>query len=139
MGFSRQGYWSGLPCPSPGDLPDPGIKPVSVMFPALAGGLDPWVRKAPWRRAWQPPPVFLPGESHGQRSLEGYSPWGHTELDVTKPLTQTQTHTGEIGDYLISRVSQTANGSSGTLTIHLTIHFKVHSICHSPKPAGSTR
>ena len=30
MGFSRQGYWSGLPCPSPGDLPDPGIKPVSL-------------------------------------------------------------------------------------------------------------
>jgi len=39
--------------------------------------LDPWVRKIPWRRAWQPTPVFLPGESHGQRSLAGYSPWGH--------------------------------------------------------------
>ena len=37
MGFSRQEYWSGLPCPSPGDLPDPGIKPTSLMFPALAG------------------------------------------------------------------------------------------------------
>jgi len=32
--------------------------------------------KSPWRRKWQPTPVFLPGESHGQRSLEGYSPWG---------------------------------------------------------------
>ena len=38
-----------------------------------------WVRKIPWRTAWQPTPVFLPGESHGQRSLEGYSPWGHKE------------------------------------------------------------
>ena len=38
MGFSRQEYWSGLPCPSPGDLPDPGIKPMSLMSPALAGG-----------------------------------------------------------------------------------------------------
>ena len=38
MGFSRQEYWSGLPCPLPGDLPDPGIKPMSLMFPALAGG-----------------------------------------------------------------------------------------------------
>ena len=35
---------------------------------------DPWVRKIPWRRKWQPTPVFLPGESHGQRSLAGYSP-----------------------------------------------------------------
>ena len=37
----------------------------------------PWVRKIPWRRPWQPTPVFLPGESHGQRSLVGYSPQGH--------------------------------------------------------------
>ena len=37
---------------------------------------DPWVRKIPWRRQWQPTPVFLPGESHGQRSLADYSPWG---------------------------------------------------------------
>ena len=38
MGFSRQKYWSGLPCPPPGDLPDQGIKPVSLTSPALAGG-----------------------------------------------------------------------------------------------------
>ena len=38
---------------------------------------DPWVGKIPWRLAWQPTPVFLPGESHGQRSLGVYSPWGH--------------------------------------------------------------
>ena len=37
-------------------------------------GFDPWVGKTPWRRKWQPTPGFLPGESHGQRSLEGYSP-----------------------------------------------------------------
>ena len=37
-------------------------------------GFNPWVRKIPQRRAWQPTPVFLPGESHGQRSLVGYSP-----------------------------------------------------------------
>ena len=40
-------------------------------------GFSPWVRKIPWRRARHPTPVFLPGESHGQRSLVGYSPWGH--------------------------------------------------------------
>ena len=38
MGFCRQEYWSGLLCPSPGDLPDPGIEPESLMSPALAGG-----------------------------------------------------------------------------------------------------
>ena len=38
MGFSRQEYWSGLPCPPPGDLLDPGIEPVSLTCPALAGG-----------------------------------------------------------------------------------------------------
>ena len=38
VGFSRQKYWSGLLDPSPGDLPDPGIKPVSLVSPALAGG-----------------------------------------------------------------------------------------------------
>ena len=38
VGFSRQEYWSGLPCPPPGDLPDPGIEPMSLMLPAMAGG-----------------------------------------------------------------------------------------------------
>ena len=49
--------------------------------PYNAGGLgfDPWVRKIPWRRKWQPTPVFLPGKSHGQRGLVGDSPWGHTK------------------------------------------------------------
>ena len=45
-----------------------------------------WVRKIPWRRKWQPTPVFLPGESHGQRSLEGCSPWGCKESDTTERL-----------------------------------------------------
>ena len=45
---------------------------------------DPWVGEIPWRRAWQPSPAFLPGESHGQRSLAGYSPYGRKELDLTK-------------------------------------------------------
>ena len=120
--FSRQEYWSGLLFPTPGDLPDPGIEPMSPVSPALAGdffthwvtgetlvlvnyrnlfqfyGLprwcrgkeltcqcrrcercrfNPWVEKIPWRRKWQPPPVFLPGKSQGQRSLANYSPWDH--------------------------------------------------------------
>ena len=44
----------------------------------------PWLGKIPWRRKWQPSPVFLPGKSHGWRSLAGYSPWGHKELDTTE-------------------------------------------------------
>ena len=47
-------------------------------------GFDPWVGKVPWRRAWQPTPVFLPGESHGQRRLEGCSPLCHQESDTTE-------------------------------------------------------
>ena len=47
-------------------------------------GFDPWFGKMPWRRKWQPTPVFLPGESHGQRSLAGYSSWGRKEPDTTE-------------------------------------------------------
>ena len=47
-------------------------------------GFDPWVGKIPWRKAWQPTPVFLPRESHEQKSLVGYSPQGSTEIDTTK-------------------------------------------------------
>ena len=157
--LSRQEYWSGLPFPPPGDLPDPEIKPEPLVSPVLAGGFfttaahgirqagyhgakhhpgllqvlelplpeaqdrfilklyasdtslillpvlirtselkqgslrkglpwwlsdkesacqckrcrfDLWVGKIPWKRKWQPTPVFLPGKSHGQRSLAGY-------------------------------------------------------------------
>ena len=49
-------------------------------------GLDPWIRKIPWRRKWQPAPVFSPRKSHGQRSLTGNSPWGHKESDMTEQL-----------------------------------------------------
>ena len=171
VGFSRQEYWSGLPFPSPGYLPDPGIEPESPalahgfftteppeklifhsgcfnkipddlaissprtaeasssilhclhmhclpLYPwclfffffgifvlrdlgasqALLGGKEsachcrrhkrfrfyPWVRKIPSRRKWQPTSVFLPAESHRQRSLASYSPWGCKELDLTQ-------------------------------------------------------
>ena len=108
MEFSRQEYWSGLPFPSPRDLPEPGIEPGSPVLqadslpaeppgssasPACKCGryktcrFDPWVRKTPWRRKWQPTPVFFPGESFGQRSLVGYTPWGRKESDITEHTT----------------------------------------------------
>ena len=65
------------------------LKPSTRPFEGFPGGLvvknppanagdsfNPWVRKILWRRKWQPTPVFLPGKSHGQRTLGGYSPWG---------------------------------------------------------------
>ena len=104
-----QEYWSGQPIPSPEDLPDLGIK---AGYPALQAnslstkisekssgeepscrcrrlkrcGFNPWVGKIPWSRKWQPTPEFLPGESHGRRSLAGYSLWGCTESDTTELL-----------------------------------------------------
>ena len=47
---------------------------------------DPWLRKIPWRRKWQPTLALLPGKFYGWRSLVGYSPWGHKESDMTKRL-----------------------------------------------------
>ena len=65
-------------------------------------GFNPWVRKIPWSRKWQPTPVFLPGESHGQRSLVGYSPWSHTESDMTERLSTQHTHTRMVTDGAVS-------------------------------------
>ena len=64
FGFSYLSFWA------------PQVVLLAKNSSANAGdrrlGFSPWVRNN-WRRAWQPTPVFLPGESHGQRSLEGYS------------------------------------------------------------------
>ena len=57
---------------------DPGAIPGSGRFPGEGNGNS---------REWQPTPVLLPGESHGQRSLAGYSPCGHKESDMTEQLT----------------------------------------------------
>ena len=54
-------------------------------------GFDPWVGNIPWRRKWQPTPVFLPGKSHGQRSLADYSPWGHKSQTQLSNETTTTT------------------------------------------------
>ena len=56
-------------------------------------GCDPWVRKSPGRRAWQPTSVLLPGESHAQRSFTGYSWWGSKEPDTTKATEHAHMHT----------------------------------------------
>ena len=53
-----------------------GKEPACQCRKLRDAGLIPGLGRSPWRRAWQPTPVFLPGESHGQRSPAGYSPWG---------------------------------------------------------------
>ena len=53
---------------------------------------DLWIRKVAWKRAWQLTPVFLPGESHGQRSLLGYSSWSYKESDITEATEHTCIH-----------------------------------------------
>ena len=62
-----------------GDLRDVGSKKKKKRC-----GFNPWEGKIFWRRKWQPTPVFLPGESHGQRSLVCYHSWGCTESDMTE-------------------------------------------------------
>ena len=101
--FSKRGPWSHS-CLTRAMLEMP------ICFPGDASGkeptcqcrrhrFDPWVRKIPWRWAWQSTPVFLHGESPGQRSLAGYSPWGHKE---TQPK-RLSTHSGPHSDLLTNR------------------------------------
>ena len=73
--------------------------------------LDPWLRKIPWKK-WQPTAVFLPGKSHGQRSLSGYSPWGHKESDMTKWLTHTLVTSSQL-DHLQRHYFQIRSHSQG--------------------------
>ena len=95
----KESSWNGK---RPGSIP--GLRrssggghdnPLQYSWASLGGsngketacsGCDPWVGKILWRRTWQPTPVFLPGESHGQRSLAGNSEQGHLELDETEEI-----------------------------------------------------
>ena len=64
----------------------PGSYLFAFSYCSCRSGFNPWVRKIPWRRKWQPTPVLLPGKSHRQRSIVAYSPWGHKESDMTERL-----------------------------------------------------
>ena len=80
------------------------------IFRCLLSGFHPWVRKIPWRRAWQPTPVFLPGESHEQRSLLGYNSKGCNELDMTEATQHAQSDTVSYSEKLLSALwDQIAN------------------------------
>ena len=92
----QQEAWGRRPqartCPSPGlfstlhDGHTCWLLGAWLQFVVSGPRFDPWIGKIPWRRKWQPIPVLLLGESHGGRSLVGYSPWGRKESDRTKRL-----------------------------------------------------
>ena len=140
MGFSRREYWSGMPCLSPGDCPNPGIEPRS---PALQADslpsepvgkariclqsrrhrkhqFNPWVRTIPWRRAWQPTLVFLPKEFHVQRSLASYSPWGSKESDRAEHFTFFL-----LLSYRVSPERTHTEGGPGTDSLFLSLNIAV--------------
>ena len=84
---------------------------------------DPWVGKIPWSRKWQPTPVFLPGESHGQRSLVGCSPWG---LRVGHDWVTEHTHTQSTPLSLTDKESRTKQ--------HIISKVYLKSICQVCTP-----
>ena len=63
-----------------------GLRWQRICLQCRRPGFSPCTGKIPWRREWLPTPVFLPGESHGQRSLAGYSPWARSDSDKTEQL-----------------------------------------------------
>ena len=82
-------------------------------------GFHLWIRKIPWRRKWHPTSVFLPGKSHGQRSLVGCSPWGHRVIHM-----HTENWRPPILLYLTKRGNNRKWCSSLTIVI-----FKIVTIC----------
>ena len=83
-------------------------------------GFDLWARKIPWRRKWQPTPVFSPGKSHGQRSLVGYSLWGHKVSDTTEQLNNNNKKGGKI----LSNTQQFAKDMKYLITIFVSFTDK---------------
>ena len=97
------------------------------------------VGKIPWRRAWQPTPVFLPGESHRQRSLAGHSPWGGKESDTTERLTHTHihthTHTHRRGKKLLAAPVGREDTGRGPCSVIQEACSRQNPPCWDPNPA----
>ena len=96
--------------------------------------LDPWFGKSPWRREQQPTPVFMPGESHGQRSLVGYSPWGFKESDMTERLNNT-TRRGR--DAVLSKnLASDSDPGAGGISPHRASLCRVRNLCSTQTLLG---
>ena len=114
MGFSRQEYWSGLPCPPPGDLPDPGIKPVSLTSPALAGGFfttSAWIW-ANSRRQWRTEKAGVL-QSMGSQSQTWLNDWTTTTTRKWMSLHRSVSE-WEQGLHLPSQQSAAEQSGEGT-------------------------
>ena len=87
------------------------VERVVKNLPANAGDtgdrFTPWVGKIPWRRKWQPAPIFLPGKLRGQRSLMGYGPWGRSQAQLN-----THTHTPSWGRVFLLKQSNSKQTTS---------------------------
>ena len=86
-------------------------------------GFNPWVGKVPWRRAQQPTPVPLPGKSHGQKSLAGYSPWGRKELDTTEVTPHSSRTAGNARMHPEVEASPVSPAGSSQITIQCSTLF----------------
>ena len=94
-----------------------------IYLQCMRSRFDPWIGKIPWRRKWQPPPVFLPGKSHGQRILEGYSPWGHKRVRHNL-VTKQQQHTSLVVELRSSAQVSLHRASCCTVFYHaVSIRF----------------
>ena len=88
-----------------------------------------WVGKIPWSRKWQPTPLFLPGRFHGQRSLVGYSPWGHKESDLTE-RERAQAHTHTHGwESFVGRIRLLLDGGLAKGLLDTAVSNWLHCLC----------
>ena len=99
-------------------------------------GFDPWVGKIPWSKKWQPTPIFLPGKSHGQRSLVGYSPGGTKSQTHLRDWTNTHTQTNTSEQTLLPNYPSSVQFSHSVVSDSLRPHESQHSKlpCPSPTP-----
>ena len=102
---------------------------------------DPWIRKVPWSRKWQPAPIYLPGKFHGQRSLAGYSPQARRELDITERLSSNKIYESlnHCRQSTTVRLESNTNGLTPVLFFFLCFFFLFFSFficsefCHTLK------
>ena len=94
--------------------------------------LDSWVGKIPWKRKWQPIPVFLPEKSHGQRSLEGYSPWSNKQLDATYQLSTQKVYHCE-GKKKIAHLQDCWNYCPSIMQMEFVAQDKIFRVINIPE------